>query len=270
MIDVLIWSKDRACQLDLLLRSMFKNLPNFESCSVHIIYKASDEKFQQGYDIIRQKYDMVLIKENDFYTDTMFVLNNYDSHILFLADDNIFYRYNEISPDKIVSIMHENDVCCFSLRLGLNTVIQDYYHQRPTDFPKTFEKVYYDVLMWNWRLIARYHNFGYPFALDAHIYNKQDVLAGLDFEFQNTTHLEGQYCQQVNHFKPHMCCLINSVSFNNPTNTIANSGLPSGRDYGNSLEFLNDHFINGHKISLSNIEQTNIVGCHQEVEMILE
>jgi hypothetical protein len=270
MIDILIWSKDRACQLDLLLRSLFKNLPNFHTCHIYILYKASNDKFQQGYDIISKKYDVVLIKENDFYTDTMFVLNNGSSHIMFLADDNVFYKHNELSSDRAVGLIENNGVCCVSLRLGLNTVVQDYYTQLQSDMPKIFYRIDYDILIWEWRLVHRYHNFGYPFALDAHIYNKETILSNLNFDFKDTTQLEGNYCQQVEHFSKYMCCLEHSVSFNNPTNTISNSGLTAGRDHGNSLEFLNDSFINGSQISLDNMEQADIVGCHQEVEIILE
>ena len=51
-LDIIVFSKDRACQLDALLRSMreFFRLPH----RIHVIYTTSTGEFELGYDFLRR------------------------------------------------------------------------------------------------------------------------------------------------------------------------------------------------------------------------
>lgn len=269
MISLLIWSKDRACQLDLLLRSIQKNLPNIDLSDVMVLYTYSDDKFKSGYELIRKRFPYVkLYLEDDFGPNTTKLIHMSQPHILLLADDNVIYRKSNISSQQIVKHMEDNDVSCFSLRLGRNTVIQDPSSHTYTHFPSVFYKTTIDqtdVLTWNWTECPRYHNFGYPFAMDAHIYNKEKVIEGLTFKFNTNTQFEGRYCQQVDHFFPHMSCLEYSVSVCNPINCTSESGLPAGNIHSYTTAELNDQYLSGCVVDLSTIETADVIGCHQEI-----
>ena len=71
MINALILSKDRACQLRLLFDSIKKYAPNLFN-QITVIYIGSDDEFRQGYDkLISQEVlpNLVWQKEKDFVQD---------------------------------------------------------------------------------------------------------------------------------------------------------------------------------------------------------
>jgi hypothetical protein len=59
--NIIIFSKDRACQLDQLLSSMSQFIPNMESSDVkvQVLYHHSDSDFREGYDVVRKFHPRV-------------------------------------------------------------------------------------------------------------------------------------------------------------------------------------------------------------------
>ena len=95
--------------------------------------------------------------------------------------------------------------------MPINYMVFERGDPRDFSFPKKFYAYIEDnipLLLWEWRLCPRYHNFGYPFAMDANVYNKEKLLQGLNFEFHTNTQLEGIYCQHVEHFSKYMSCAL--------------------------------------------------------------
>ena len=54
MINAIILSKDKACQLDLLLTSIQRNSSNL--FNVKVVYESSNNSFEQGYDKVKEKF----------------------------------------------------------------------------------------------------------------------------------------------------------------------------------------------------------------------
>ena len=54
MITSVIFSKNRACQLDLLLRSIHENLPRF--IETYVLYCATNDDFACGYEKLIKKF----------------------------------------------------------------------------------------------------------------------------------------------------------------------------------------------------------------------
>ena len=76
MAIAIIFSKDRACQLHLLLESMWEYtyLELFEY--IYVIYKTSNRDYELGYREVKQCYDYVtFLPEIDFKTDILNILN---------------------------------------------------------------------------------------------------------------------------------------------------------------------------------------------------
>jgi hypothetical protein len=270
MISTIIFSKNRACQLELLLRSIKTNLPLLYK-NINILYTYTNNNFQNGYKYVSNKYPEVnFILEKSFEQDTRNIIKN-SEYILLLADDNIVYRKSNISSQLIVQHMINTNSCCFSLRLGLNTVVQNPYIENSfVVFPHFFDAYQYNeikILTWSWKTCPKFTNFGYPFACDGHIYNKEVMLNNLDFDFHNTTELEGRYCHRIESFVENMSCLEYSVVVNTPNNTISPSGLTSGQKYDYTLEYLNNMLLNGYIVNLEEVMNNNIIGCHQELEL---
>src|SRR5690606_38351156 len=60
-----------------------------------------------------------------------------------------------------------------------------------------------------------------------------------------------------------------SVAFNIPCNNMS-TVTKHGEKFPYSLKYLNDNYLNGERLDLMAISKNNILGCHQEVELLWE
>ena len=269
----IIFSKNRACQLDLLLRSIDLNVPDLDD--IHVLYYATEQSFFDGYEIVRERFPWVYFaKQNDFEIDTRNLLENWvDDYVCFFVDDNIVYRPILLVDDFLDSIWNfMPDLACFTLRLGRNTVIQDQYNNQPIVFPKEFligNVLNTNVLVWNWTLVNVFGDFGYPFSVDGHIYKIQNILPLLDYKFENPNAFEGRF-NKNSLTTCTMACFEQSALVNNPINLVGSSNNNAGRWWGHTLEELNEKYLENYQISLNNIMNTQVIAAHQEMEIEYE
>lgn len=262
MINLLIWSKDRACQLELLLRSIEKHAKGIFSTSV--LYTSSNSLFDKGYNQLQAKnYPVRWIREFDFEEQTRKYIGGVSSKdpICFSTDDMVFYTQciNPHIPQ------FDNEV--FSFRLGFNTVMQDCHsgrYQRPL-----FNYVQNECLVsWNPNEYHPFDNYGYPLALDTHVFQAAKMQELISyFSFKNTNQLESNmqaYTIGINR----MYSYETSAAVNIPTNTLSQV-TRAGEVHPYSLEYLNNEFLGGKLINLENIERTSIIGAHQELPLEL-
>ena len=117
MISNIVFTKNRPLQLDAYLESLYKYFPA-ELIKTYVLYK--EELFSDEYNQLFQKYDKcVVIRESDFYTDFMNVLNQVDTkYILFGIDDVVFY--DSVDMDLIDRTFDEqgDDIYGFTLRFS--------------------------------------------------------------------------------------------------------------------------------------------------------
>jgi hypothetical protein len=271
MFDLLIFSKDRACQTDLLVRSVRKNIG--EQCNMYLLYKASNDDFMNGYQKLFERYDTIMGKKNwvdfvhqgsmDFQTATMNCINMLKGkNLAFAADDNVIYRK---APDDVPEVQRGE---CFSLRLGFNTLMQDLYNNiyQP---PLNHYMEDGNYLYWNAALYNPIYNYGYPMALDCHIYDRRQIHElMLRFDWKNTNQLEGglTYYRDECLF---MSSFTHSISFNIPCNNMS-SVTQSGKDFAYSTEDLNRKYLNNEVIDLEKIMDEKIIGAHQECQFFFK
>lgn len=274
MLTSIIFSKNRACQLDLLLRSMKQNLPNFNQ--IFILYHATTPEFEVGYSLLKYKFNnCVFIQQAMFQQDTLELLNAISinsKYVCFFVDDNIIYRSSDIDYEFIDKVFSIPDLTCFSMRLGTNTIIQDQYSNQYAIFPENFlvgSINGVNVLLWNWKSITDCGNFGYPFSVDGHIYKTEDLIPLLDYEFDTPNAFEGRF-DKTKFTTNIMACLENSILVNNPLNIVGSSNNNAGWWYGHTLEKLNEKYLDNHQISLNSIMKRKIVAAHQEMEIEYE
>jgi len=253
MINILCWSMNRSAQLDALLTSLRKYIP----ATVNVLYKASDSRFNDAYEICKRKHPFVsFVKEDDFYNDTLFCIDAMKSdNICLTTDDTVVFR--SISDLSFIKSKLSNDTV-FSFRLGYNTVVQDHINTylQPALVPDSIEK---DLLFWNPK---KYQgcNYGYPHALDMHLYSTEYLLPILkEIRFKTTNELEGilqKYNNRINTlFSPK-----ESVALNIPANNI--SGLTGVNQHSMSMEDMNNEFLKGKELHY--ILDRPVIGCHQD------
>jgi hypothetical protein len=273
MITSVIFSKNRACQLDLLLRSLTQNLPDFND--IVVLYKATTERFEEGYTKLISRFpEITYISEINFEQTTFYVLENLcKKYVCFFVDDNIIYRRSGITPRHIVSLFDQIEhMGCFSMRLGLNTVVQAPYANPPRtlniNWPMKQVKIEDQLMLaWQWNALPPHDNFGYGFSVDGHVYNKQVVLNGLTYEFDTPNAFEGRF--EPKHIPPVMMCSQQSILVNNPINLVGSSNNDAGKWWGHTLEELNNAYLGDKIINLEPLCKNKVVGCHQEMEIEL-
>ena len=260
MIDLIIWSKDRAAQLHLLLESIEKYMPDV--FNTVIIYTYSDEEYKGGYEkLFRSGLPKLMVEESDFRSDTILRIKKSDNNFMaFSTDDTVLIRPAEFKKEYM------DGVSVFSLRLGFNTIEQDIHAgtQQPPLLTYDDEG---DVISWLFSDYHPHHNYGYPFGLDMHIYHREELYNLIKYiPFNNTNQLESALFNKKLYIKPKMRSFKQSVAVNIPVNSI--SGVTrAGEIHDSPTEFLNSEYLKGKTLSLDALSKEKIVGCHQEINL---
>jgi hypothetical protein len=279
MISAIIFSKDRASQLNLLLDSIRKNCSHL--FDITIIYSVSGDEFQEGYDLLqRQSKNIRWIKQqtppSDFKKITLEAINQSDKYVCFFTDDDIVYRRIDTSINSVDALFeHFNDkkdlLLCLSLRLGSNTIVQSQYRQTTCPFPDTKIIVNNgEYVVWDWTKIPTNTNFGYPFSVDGHIYKTKRVLEMITYDFDTPNNFEQSDSFNRQTAPPFMARLDKSVVVNDPINIVGSSKNKAGEVYGIELRELNRLFLSGRFIDLDAMDFSNVKGCHQEIQYHFE
>ena len=271
MISLLIWSKDRACQLDLLLRSLPPNL-FFNVCT---LYKATSKEYQSGYDKLMDLYPEYFFineeKTGGFESQTRFsiqTLADVNGYICLSTDDTVFYKSPTMTAQEIESVF-EPDVVTFSFRYGFNTILQNCHTGERQPALNIYEEKR-SYIRWNFDDYHPLSNYGYPFGLDMHVYDA-DMLSQLvnTFEFKNTNQLETNLFHLRNVVPRIICSEKQSSAVNVPCNCMSGVTI-AGQEYPFSIESLNKLFLEGNRISLNSFANKSVVGCHQEFALEFE
>lgn len=244
MIHLIIPSYRRPAQLYLLLESIKRFSDIFQ---VTILMK-SHKDYDNGYSICGTDFDINICIENIFRDQMVYLIEGSSKNVAIACDDNILFR-----PVKVKQVRKGQ---VFSLRLGENVTIQNYATGEKLPYHEVIHED--DFLIWN-PSGQGYYNWEYPFSLDFHIYDTQQLLDLISqIQFHNTNTLEGNLMRFKDRIVE-MFCPRHSCSVNWPLNNI--SGLTSSQNI--SLEELHSKFMDGYKISLDHIVKEKIIGCHQ-------
>ena len=196
MIQVVIFSFDRAMQLDLLLKSIEK-FDSQKSFSINVLYACSSEKYQAAYNRTIEKYPNIhWIQEQpykkalyDYQFDFSYWHNlywwlknpifresksNFKSCLLkilsnskcpytmFLTDDSLFYNDIIIPENKLKKITQKPEKYSFSLRHGMN--IQGGFYKEEEN-----------GICWNIFENDAHTDWGCPFSVDGLIYDSKTI-----------------------------------------------------------------------------------------------
>lgn len=248
----LLFSKDRAAQLDLLLRSLERNAEPEETT---VIWRASTPEFEEGYALLfggsaRVEHQWM---EQFFEDDVREALSMSDETVTFLCDDDVMYRYAR-TP------VFGDHVLCFSFRLGANTTLC-----YPTGEPQAWPGV-----SWEWR--QQTGDFGYPGSLDGHVYRTDDIRFMLSYQhFANPTQLEDVLtaaCHDLAEERPLMVSYPHSSVVSVPVNrTSDQSTVRYGQKHPVTAGELNTRFLTGERLDLAALDFSDVTSAHQEVEL---
>lgn len=266
MISCIIFSKDRALQLESLLRSIKENCLT-PLADIFVLYRASNQEYFDGYVKVRRKEilpNINWIEEASFKNDLISISNKIDgtSHIMFLVDDNIVFR--PFAADELLKN--------FSKRHLFISLRADMGYNEPTPGFISNQK----YLEWRWRSFKKtnkYVTWHYPFSVDGNIFHASDIqriLSEIDFKAPNSLERKMQKRRSAIWLWPKYKALapLNAVVFNNPLNRVQTEGQTWNA--GLSVEDMNRQYLLGKRINNNLLYRANPNAVHYHVDLILE
>ena len=261
-MNIIVFSKDRAMQLELFIRSFNKYVKNFDVHVIKILYTYSDNNYKDGYDkLIDMKYPNVqFVREVNFKCDLQSMIDISDKYTVFFVDDIVFKSPVDFYDKQMEIFENDKQILCRSLRLypGLTFC----YTMNVSMNKPVF--LYNNVYFWR----GQSADFGYPMSVDGHIFRTEEIIQYVNgLNYNNPNSFEGEMASRPMNI-PKMICYNESIIVNNPCNKVQtnNSNL-----HGNvKVEDLNKKFLEGYTISMENIDGIKNISCHQEIELILK
>ena len=277
MISGLILSKNRASQLRFLLESISINAPNLFN-EIRVIYTSTDDDFSKGYDKLKEEQilpNIVWQKEKDFVPDFLNALKSCESeYICGIVDDCVIYKPLP-TTGKMIEEMFSDDVFCFSLRLGLNTIVQNYMRMEEQYELEQYQQNPY-CIRWEWKNWDSRLNYGYPISLDGHIFRTKelsDLSHKFDFEYLRQWEgvIAGKCREETN--RGIMVAYKQSVLFSIPSNCVQDPPLVAGQIYAFSEKELNNKYINNDEvIDFDGMQYAfqNVCWAHNEFPLVFK
>lgn len=259
-INIVIFSKDRACQLDLFLTSMETMFKEYTKCDIHVLYLSSSEEYEKAYRCLKREHTAVkLWPEDDFRNDVLALIDASRQFTVFFVDDIVWKEPFSLKSGQLRKLEENPELLCLSLRLDPSL---NYCYA--LDIPMIAPQ-FDDDLIWEWS--KGEGDFGYPMSLDGHVFRTMDILPLVEtIKFSNPNTLEGNLAHRplVN---TRMICYPSAPIFNIPINKVQN--LNSNRHGNISNNLLNNWYLDGYRINYKPLQGYGVNGCHQEVDIQL-
>lgn len=299
MILALVFSRDRALQLDAALRSFMLQAQDASAARIVVLYRASSARHRSQYDLLARLYgaSVSFVAETNFRSQVLDLLDGRDpsdpnlghqsalaglysrskskvsrppSHILFLVDDTVFVRPFSLA-ESLGALISNTDSLGFSFRLGRNTTYC-YALGRAQSLPE-FQPLPNRILKFAWPHADG--DFGYPFELSSSLYPSPIVVRLVGrLKFSDPSTMESQmasHARQYSRANPVLVCYDESRAFSAPLNRVQQvyenraGGAPEF-----SVERLADVFEEGKRIHIQSLSGFVPNACHQEVQLAFE
>jgi len=260
-LQIIVFSKDRPAQLELLLRSMKLLWSDWRAQSISVLLAASTAAFGRGYELVAAEHaGVAYIDQNSRPTpfkEQLLELVGNARFTGFLVDDNVFKAEFTLASSEFALLRREPDVAALSLRMAPH---MDYSYPAdlyapvpPLDKQRT----------WRWRGLAG--DWGYPMSLDGHIFRTDDVrplIAAAEFHDPNS--LEAALSRTPIE-KPRMVCFTRAPIVNIPANRVQDT--VRNRHAGGDPAWVNQGFLAGGRLALDPLLGLDGRGPHVPVRL---
>jgi hypothetical protein len=263
----IVFSRDRAAQLDLLLSSLRANAPSLLD-SLTVLWRASDERYREAYDVCRAEHPQARFVAEQSFADDVRCLLPPAGLVVFFTDDSVLFRPLEVRERTPAQwLAHDPELLCFSLRLGLNC--EDCYpegrRQRQPDFAQRG-----DALSWSWTTADG--DFGYPASLDGHIMDAAVPRRLLGaWQPANPNELEAILARAVGStpVPTRMASYRESHLVSIPANRV-NETFPNRFDSASGADphSLNARYLSGERLDLEAIDFASVNAAHAEIRLV--
>lgn len=260
-MNIVIFSKNRAMQLDALLRSLKKNFAQYDSSLVSVIWKG-DKGFKGGYTKIKNKFPEVnMIHEDNFKQQTVGCIDEEQQFTMFLVDDIIFKLPFSEHDSPFQSMMVTSYLWSLSLRLD-HTINYCYAINSSQEVPKSMTP---DYSVWDWTTAQG--DWNYPMSLDGNVYHTWQIKKVIrSLEFSNPNELESKmdtYAKTGVGVPSRLICYYDkSRLLNVPANRVQDN-FQNRFENSWSAEELNKKFYHENMIiDISEVSSVKNTSCH--------
>ncbi len=254
MCDVLIFSKDRACQLDALLRSIEENGPGYSS--VTVLYVWSDYAQGEAYwQLTRAGHAVRWLPQDRFSDQTRSWLERAGDVLSFLVDDQIFYGKATLAPSPGMVYQY-----------GLNTTRS---HTMGGDSHPHVQVARDGWFTWTWRDSTG--DFAYPLSIGGNVYDKAELLEAWPDHFDSPTSLEAQLaCYAAWWSRETLAAPIHSCLVSLPHNRVTTQATnPISSDERWTAVKLCEAYLDGQRIDYEAMDFSSVDAAHSEVPLVL-
>ncbi len=265
MIDCVIWSKNRASQVDLLLRSIKDNFSFLDN--IHVLYTFDTPILKQGYKKLISKFPKVTFhRETIFKQDNMAIFNSFKTkYCMAFVDDNVVHNridiYEFVRALRIFDFSPEVHVLNLRLREDMT-----YNHPQDCHYPLPNFMQTIPYLLWNWTVMESMNEWGYPCAVDSYVYRTKRYQEYCNnFEYTFSGPLEGQMSSHRVYDEPLMLGLPEPKIMCIPNNIVQSGYNKHGMNQLYSVEELNKKYLEGFIIDTKNIYGFKNNAPHQEI-----
>lgn len=268
MIPAVIFSRNRAMQLDALLDSLATNAPGeFEP---YVLFRADTFEYDKAYSRLQYIQPAEWIREVNFADQLTRLIADVEGPVAFYVDDDILYRPIPGVPD--MRELWAEHWACFSLRLGTNTTYC-YPHQRDQRVPGSGNA---PMMSWPWREYEG--DFSYPASLDGGIFQSDLIRA-----FLQMTHPDPRFDKMSNpnqfedylasrfvafHKPAMMASFAHSALVGIPANRVTETHVANRVMESHTTEELNGMFLDGYRIAWRDMDYSQVNAAHCEIPYV--
>jgi hypothetical protein len=256
-MTTIVFSKDRALQLDALLRSYHDHVTPLGA--VKVLCDASTSRHREAYyEVFARHPWAVLCWQGSSFKEDLLALLPHEGHVVFFVDDQVFVRpwFVEELPG-------------LSLRLGAH-LKHDYNSSNALQYLPLFKITCgLDHLAWDWS--TGVGAWGYPLSVDGHVFEVSELRGLLErIAFRSPNTLESALQQFILLFLDRRgTCYTMSRVVNIPWNRVQTDWINRCGE-GNDADEMLGHWEEGQQIDLSQIYGVVNESVHQEFPLRLE
>lgn len=266
--DFIIFSYDRPLQLYALLESTEQLITGLQD--VYVIYRTSDELYEQGYQIVKDRFrDVHYMQqssepESDFKQLTVKAFQDSSAeYLLFGVDDIVVKDYVDLSD--VISILEKYNLYGCYLRLSPDI---DYLYswQRSQQVPQ-LTKVQ-EGYLWQFCAANPISDWGYPHTVDMTLFRKRDIVSDvIGMSYRNPNTFEAQWSGNAERIKRRWgFCFEHSKIVNLPLNLVQTSytNNPHMKNEEFKPQELLNLFLDGYKMDFKALFQVKNRSAHME------
>lgn len=257
-VDAIIFSKDRACQLDLLLSSIRELVSGLSN--VTVIYRSTEDRLTRAYEICKLEHPTVeFVSESNFHNETLSWLSSSsrEEAVMMLVDDIVFKERVDFSA--VAQIIAQNpQILCYSPRLGLH-LTDCYAMDTKQSVPQGNTQG--DYFLWSWT--SAQLDWNYMFSVDGHVFRRAEIFSWVShLSFNNPNTLESAMQEIPRKFSLTHVAISHIISrlLNIPMNRVQSTYL--NRCENISHFELNDNYLEGKRLDSKKYVGTINRSCH--------